>query len=142
MKKPLLLSTIIAFSSFIALTTVASERSAPSSCPKASTVKSVRLNAAKLNKETGNYAAYNINTYGTKQRWVFIIGNIDASSQGDAVTKANEALPTVSNAMKKPHYDSDNELYICVYNVGYGYVAGAITTSDANTAMSELRKFH
>lgn len=142
MKKSFLLSTIIAFSSFVALTSLASERSSPKSCPKASVLKSIPLNVAKLDKETGDYFAYNVNTYGTKNRWAFIIGNIEASSQSDAVTKANEALPTVTDAMKKPHYDAESELYVCVYNVGNGYVAGAITSSDANAALRAMRKFH
>lgn len=143
MKKTILLPTIIAFSGFAALTSIASERSAPHSCPKASLVRTIPLNVAKSEKSSGSYLAYNINTYGTKQRWAFIIGHIDASNQGDAVSKANEALPTLTDgATKKPAYDAQSGLYYCVYNIGYGYVAGAITSTDGNAAIRAMQKFH
>ncbi len=140
MKKTLFLSAIIAFVSFVAIPSFASDRSVPSRCPKASALRDVRLNVAKRGDD-GSYGAFNINTYGTNQRWIFIVGRIDASSQSDAISKANEALPTLSDVMKKPHYDFENNIYVCVYNVGYGYIAGAITTQDADLATRSLRNF-
>lgn len=112
----------------------------PAGCPSIASIKQAGLTESERDDEDGSYIAGTVNTYGTRDTWGFVVMmNLNqASSPEDALNKARAALPTISGN-PQPYY-TDNH-WACMYNIGNGYFAGAVTPITFSKAMAHSAPF-
>jgi hypothetical protein len=100
----------------------------PSNCPLAADIKSSMTSANKAIyiTERKSYMIGQVSNYNTHFVWGFGIIDINAESEAEALTKAKEALPTLAGT-PKPLYIATQSVWACLYSIGHGYHAIAIS---------------
>ena len=106
----------------------------PNACPKAAAIKSGGL--AYADKDQGAYVVYQISNYGTKYTWGFGIGDFQANSAQQAISKGYSALSTLrGNPSPTPIYDEN--VWACLYSTNGGHMAIAFTPLPIGTKMKQ-----
>jgi hypothetical protein len=102
----------------------------PEACPKAEDIISGGLKDILTDTSEGIYAIGQLNNYNTDYRWGFavIISYDQANSEEDAMQKALASLPSLSGTPIPMAFDDTHTL--CIYDIGDGYQAGALTPID------------
>ena len=95
-------------------------------CPTVNMIKLIGLSHNLIQDSNGRwYAGRTSQYYGTKEKWTFVIGEINAKNKIDAYSKAIQALLSLtyqSGPMRAP-----SDKWLCLYHNNKGYPAGAIT---------------
>ena len=114
----------------------------PANCPGTRGIINSGLMSAELDSEDNIYTVGQIHTYETPETWAFVIAiPVDRVSKtnsiADALQKGRVALPSVSGS---PTPLDINDHWTCMYNVGYGFQAIAVTPVDfGNTLKAAVR---
>jgi hypothetical protein len=97
----------------------------PERCPDVSVIQSRGLSQNLARDSNGKwYAGRTAEAYNTDQLWTFVIGDIFASSQVDALAEAYEALQSLVS-MGDP-VAAPSGKWLCLYKNAEGLPSGAI----------------
>lgn len=98
----------------------------PASCPSASAIQAVGVNAYEAGDTPGTWiVGVQANNYGTPNNWTFAVLNIPAPSGEAAMKIAKAELSTIG--ANTPPEASPIGLWICLYQVKGGYWTAALT---------------
>lgn len=89
--------------------------------------------------DAGYYTVFEINNYGTKEKWGFAMNAVQGNSGEEAVAKANEALKSlISDPMAEPmDYQGT---WVCFYFNNYGYMSAAFTPVPDVDMLKRMKK--
>lgn len=97
----------------------------PEKCPAVESIQQNKIVTA-IKSSDGSYGAILLNKFDTKEMWGFVIAEIMANSSQEALTKAKEAVNTLT-FLSGPTYFATSNIWGCVYRVEAGYPVLALT---------------
>lgn len=98
----------------------------PAMCPDASALQGVSLDVVQRDKDGTWAGAVISNKYNTTDKWTFVIGKIPASDEGEARTKAADAMTSLKFDMGPVAVQQFN-VWACLYSNAKNYPAITIT---------------
>ena len=119
--KKMFLSALIPL---LAISTAWASKEINYNCPNVELIKSLGLDSTSIYNDGSYYAVSKKDTYGTSHLWTFHIWKIYASSNKDALFKANATLTSLSGT---PQAEYANGFMDCLYNNENGYITDAYT---------------
>lgn len=121
----------IAMSMFLAMSFIpaAWATEAPAACPAIELIKKGGLSGVQEDKEDKLFITYQISKYNTSSTWGFVIAvpSDQATSKGDAMNKARQALVTLSGEPEPVAMDDSNKQWYCLYQDQMDYLAVSFT---------------
>lgn len=136
--KKLLIATSVSLA-FIAAQATLAMPPKPAKCPGVKALKTSEFDIAQQDKDGTWVAGVIHNNYDTKDAWTFAIGKINATSQQDAMDKAEAGLKTLTFQTGPIAVEKYN-LWACGYYTGEGYPAVAVTPALGFNTAAQLVK--
>ncbi len=109
----------------------------PERCPSAAEIKAVTLNQFD-DLGDGYFTVFQINNYGTSDRWVFGINGVQAKSGAKAIKKANKALGSLISGINEPVEYKDG--WVCIYANKQHYMSAAFTPVPDMEILKRMKK--
>ena len=131
-----ILTSIIA-TTLLTLSTAHALPPKPDKCPSVSALQSIALERAEKDNDGKWGAGVMRNNYDTKDSWTFVVGDIQADDESDAMNKARDAMTSLHfSEGPKPMFD----MWFCMYKNDKNYVSVAVNPPlDGMRAITKLK---
>ncbi len=90
----------------------------PDHCPVTTELQIVGFTHAKKFAEDGDYLAYHLSNYHTKERWLFLMSVPGSDNEVDAIKTGNAIISHIFN-YKGPELSQDKSFWGCFYLANY-----------------------
>jgi len=124
-KLKFIIPTLVALA--VSSNVMAAQTFKPHGCPSAAKIQNGNFVFAGLNEN--KYTALQFSNYGGTVLWGFGVSKIEADTAAQAIQLAIFALGSLSYA-SGPTFSEETHSWGCVYNIGHGYKAVALTSAS------------
>jgi hypothetical protein len=114
----------------------------PERCPTVEALQAVSVSRQTIAINSLWFAGRRDNAFGTKNQWTFIIGNITATNNSQAYSKAITALSTLF-FQAGPWYEREWNRWVCLYANAQGFPVIAMDPplTSLNSSIAQYIKY-